>query len=195
MIRKSTSPCFFNGFDRNQIILKPCSIKYLKKPMKHKRLILGLLALFLLITSMVYCYQNYGKNDPQTKKYRQLFENPETLNNTEISFLGEILAIDRTNQSLRIFIQKEPYTYPPIEINTTNVDTQNLKKGDLIDIIAVLHGKNQITATKIWLNEPWKTDLIYIRSLPAIPFVLYLFFRTWKFNTTTWQFERRKKNA
>jgi hypothetical protein len=162
--------------------------------MKHIRLILGILVIFLLLTSMGYSSQNYQKNDPQIKQYHQFFSDPAPLNNTEISFLGEILSIDQINHSLRIFIQKQPYSYPTLEINTTQVNTQNLKKGDLIDIIARIQGQHVI-ATQLWLNEQWKTNLIYLRSLPAIPFALYLFFRTWRFNMTTWRFERRKKNA
>ncbi len=163
--------------------------------MKHKRIILGLFTLILLISSMVYAYQNYEKNDPQTKKYTQIFEHPEDYNNTKISFKAEILAIDKTNQTLRVFIQEKPYTYPQVQINTGNLNIPNLKKGDLIDVIAILHGTDNITATSLWLNEPWKENLIYLRSLPAIPFVLYLFLRTWRLNTTTWRFERRKKDA
>ena len=163
--------------------------------MKHKRIILGLFTLFLLITSMVYAYQNSENNDPQIKKYKQIFENPETYNNTKISFKAEILAIDQINQTIRVFIQEKPYTYPSVEINTGNFTIQNLQKGDLVDIISILHGKNRMTATNLWINEPWKDNLIYLRSLSAIPFVLYLFLRTWGLNKTTWRFERRKKNA
>jgi len=163
--------------------------------MKYKRLILGLIAIFLLITLMIYSFQEYDKNDPQIKKYKQLFKNSENYNNTEISFVAEIITVNKTDHTLRVFIQEEPYNYPSVEINAGDFDIQNLKKGDLIDIIGILHGKNQMTATKIWLNEPWKTDLIYLQSLLAIPFILYLFFRTWKFNTKAWRFERRKINA
>ena len=163
--------------------------------MKHIRIILGLFTLILLMTSMVYAYQNYEKNDPQIKKYTQIFEHPEHYNNTKISFKAEILAIDTTNQTLRVFIQEKPYTYPQVHLNTGNLNIQNLQKGDLIDVIVIFHGTDNITVTNLWLNEPWKENLIYLRSLPAIPFVLYLFLRTWRLNTTTWRFERRKKDA
>jgi hypothetical protein len=163
--------------------------------MKFKRIILGLFAIFFLITLMFYCFQEHEKNDPQIKKYKLLFNDSENYNNTVISFLAKIITVDKTNQTLYVFIQEEPYTYPSVKVNAGNLDIQNLKKGDLIDIIGIFDGKNQMIATKIWLNEPWKIDLIYLRSLPAIPFVLYLFLRTWKFNTTAWRFERRKKNA
>jgi len=143
----------------------------------------------------MYAYQNAENNDPQIKKYKQIFEHTETYNNTKISFTAEILAIDRINQTLRVFIQERPYTYPQVHINTANLTIDNLQKGDLIDVIAIVHAENKMTATNIWRNEPWKDNLIYLRSLPAIPFALYLFFRTWKFNNQTWRFERRKKNA
>ena len=163
--------------------------------MKHRRIILGLVVLSILIMSMIYSYQNYEKNAPQIQKYKQVFENPEAYNNTELSFNAEILEVNQRNHSLRVFIQERPYTYPQVYVNIENIEIQNLKKGDLIEVIGVLHGKNNMTATKLWLNEPWKDTLIYLRSLPAIPFVLYLFIRTWTFNTTTWRFERRQKNA
>jgi hypothetical protein len=144
---------------------------------------------------MVYAYQNSENNDPQIIKYKQIFQDPYTYNNTKISFEAEVLSVDQINHTIRVFIQEKPYTYPPVEINLGNLAIQNLQKGDLVDIIAILHGKNHMTATNLWINEPWKDYLIYLRSLPAIPIVLYLFFRTWKFNSQTWRFERRKKNA
>jgi hypothetical protein len=163
--------------------------------MKHMRIIVGLILLTILIISMVYSYQNYQQNDPHLQQINQLFAHPETYNDTEISFLAQILSIDNTNQTLRALIQERPYTYPQIIINTKNLQIPILQKGDLIDVITIYHGKNTFTATKLWLNEPWKENLIYLRSLPAIPFVLYLFFRTWRFNPATWRFERRKKHA
>jgi|GEM_PF-1087495 hypothetical protein len=163
--------------------------------MKHTRKILGLLLLSLLIASMVYSYKNYEQNDPYLQKLNQIFTHPEHYNNTEISFIAEILSIDATNHTLRAFIQEKPYTYPQIQINTQNLDIQNLQKGDLIDVITMYTGNSTFTATTFWRNEPWKDTLIYLRSLPAIPFVLYLFFRTWRFNKTTWRFERRNNRA
>ena len=163
--------------------------------MRYKRLIICVLLILTLTFLMLYSYQEYDKNDVQIKKFTQIFENSEKFNNTEISFLAQVTCINTTNHSLRITIQEKPYTYPSLEINTGNLNITNIKKGDLIDVIGVIDGKNHITATKIWLNEPWKANLIYLRSLPAIPFVLYLLLRTWKFNIKTWRFERRKQHA
>lgn len=163
--------------------------------MKYKRLILGVIAILILTLLMIYSVQEYGKNSPQIKKYKQVFLNGEYLNNSEITFKAQIIAVNQSNHTLHVSIQEEPYHYPHVEIFTGNLTIRNLKNGDLIDVIGTLQGKNQITATKIWIDEPWKEDLIYLRSLPAIPFVLYLFFRSWKFDFTTWRFQRRKKDA
>ena len=163
--------------------------------MRHRRLILGFIVLAFLLSLMVYSYQEYYQNSPQFKKYIQLFEAPEDLNNTEISFSAEIISVDTMNHTVLASIRAEPFSFPAVEIHTGSFDIQILKKGDLIDVIGVFHGGNHITARRIWLNEPWEIDLVYLRSLLAIPFVLYLFFVTWRLNTTTWCFERRKKDA
>ena len=70
-----------------------------------------------------------------------------------------------------------------------------MQKGDIVEILGVLDGKNHVTAEKTLVIERWKYDLIIIRSLPAIPFALYLFFRKWRFNKKTFRFERRTKDA
>jgi hypothetical protein len=163
--------------------------------MKFKRLILAAVTIIILILLMIYSAQEYYNNSPQIKKYKQVFSSSEYHNNTDITFKAQIITVNQSNHTLRVSIQEEPYNYPRVVIFTGNLTHQNLKKGDLIDVIGTLQGKNLVTATKIWVDEPWKDDLIYLRSLPAIPFVFYLFFRTWKFDFTTWRFQRRKKDA
>lgn len=72
---------------------------------------------------------------------------------------------------------------------------KDLHKLDLIRIYGVLDGTKHITAEEIWIYNQWANDLIYIRSIPAIPFALFLFLKTWKFNRKTFRFERRKRDA
>jgi hypothetical protein len=163
--------------------------------MRHVRTIFGFIIIIILISSMIYSFKNYEKNNPQTIKYNQIFQDPTLYINSHVSFKAEMLSINPENQTIRIFIQEKPYTYPQVTINIHNTSAPNLQKGDLVDIIAIVQGKTTMTATHLWINEPWKDNLIYLRSLPAIPFLLYLFFRTWTFNKQTWRFERRKKNA
>lgn len=163
--------------------------------MKYKRPLLILLALLLLLSLMVYSLQNHYSNDPHSHTLHQLFENPQEVNNTKISFYAEVLAVNITTRTLRVFIQERPYTYPQVIIDTGDLDIHHLNKGDFIDVIGMFHADNHITATYLYRTEQWKNDLIYLRSLPAIPFALFLFFRAWTLNTTTWRFERRKKHA
>jgi hypothetical protein len=146
---------------------------------------------------MIYSYLEYENNDVQIKKYKQIFKNIQYYNHTEISFKAEIIKINKTDSTLLVFIQERPYTYPHIEINikNLNINASTIKKGDLIDIVGIIDGNNHIIVTKLWTNEQWKSDLIYLRSLPAIPFALYLLFKTWKINWKKLQFTRRNNNS
>ena len=165
--------------------------------MKYKRFIVGLFFILLLVLLMFYYNLEYDKNDPKIKKYNHIFENFDEYNNTEISFYVQVKKINETHQKITASIQEYPYSYPLIEINTHNIDfsINTLKKGDLIEVTGILNGKNNVTAEKIFTQEQWKNDLIYLRSLPAIPFALYVFLRTWRFNRKIFRFERRKKDA
>ena len=163
--------------------------------MKYKRFILGISIILVLFVLMLYSYQEHDKNDVSVKKLTQIFENSEKYNGTEISLSVWVTDINETSNSIRGTIQEKPYKYPIVEIDAGNLNITNIKKGNLIDVIGIVDGKIHISATKIWLNEPWKADLILYRSLLAIPFVLFLFFRTWRFNINTLRFEQRKRDA
>ena len=165
--------------------------------MNTKRIILGLLLITILLSFMIYSYLEYENNDIHIKKYKQIFQNIEQYNNTEISFTVEIININKTSGSIDVFVQERPYNYPHIEINAKNlnINLSTLKKGDLIDIVGIIDGENHIIATKLWIREQWKFDLIYIRSIVAIPFTLYLFFRIWKFNWKKLQFTGRDEHS
>lgn len=79
-------------------------------------------------------------------------------------------------------------------INTTE-PSATAHPGDTIEVYGTLFDGTHMTADKLLISEKWKDDLIYIRSLPAIPFALYLFFRTYRFNPRSCWFERRKNHA
>ena len=67
-----------------------------------------------------------------------------------------------------------------------------MQKDNIIEILGILDGKYHVSAEKLIVIEKWKSDLVIYRSLPAIPFALYLFFRTWQFDFKTFKFKRRK---
>ena len=166
---------------------------YLKlhKTMKHKRLILGIILTVILILLMIYSSVGYSDKEFDIL---YIFENYETYDN-KISFVGEIVEINETSQTLTIRCMEPPYSL--IEIKTHNIEFKEYipKKGDIVEILGTEDEENNVIAEKMLISERWKYDLIYIRSLPAIPFALYLFFRTWKFNQKKLRFERRKTDA
>jgi len=163
--------------------------------MVRRRLIIGLILLILLISFMVYSSQEYYHNDLQYKRYTQLFDDPGALNNKVLSFSAIIRSVDTTNQTLQVFLKTDPFEFPAVEISTRNLKVQSLKQGDQIDVIGVVHGKGLITASQLWLVEPWEPAAVYVRSLLAIPFIAYLFLSTWALDTSTWFFDRRKKHV
>jgi len=156
--------------------------------MKHKRLILGIFLAIILTLLILYSGLEYNNYDPGIE---YIFENFETYNNTKISFSGVIEEVNTTNQQITISIPRAPYL---MEIKTDTIE-DTMQKGDIVEILGVLDGKYHVTAEKILVIQQWKYDLIIIRSLPAIPFALYLFFRKWQFNKKTFRFERRNKDA
>ena len=156
--------------------------------MKNRRLILGISLVVILILLILYSDLEYNNYNPSIE---YIFENFETYNNTTISFGGVIEEINTTNQQITISIPRTPYL---VEIKTDTIE-DNMQKGDIVEILGVLDGKYHVTAEKILVIQQWKYDLIIIRSLPAIPFALYLFFRKWRFNKKTFRYERRTKDA
>ena len=156
--------------------------------MKNKRLISGIFLVAILALLILYSGIEYNNYDPDIE---YIFENFETYNNTKISFSGVIEEVNTTNQQITISIPRTPYV---IEIKTDTIK-DTMQKGNFVEILGILDGKYHVSAEKILVIERWKSDLIIIRSLPAMPFALYLFFRTWRFNKKTFRFERRNKDA
>jgi hypothetical protein len=157
--------------------------------MHHNKLIIGITLTIILALLMIYSSIGHNIFDPDID---YIVENFEEYNNTQVSFSGEIIEINQSNNNMSIKVLEPPYIKLNIHLNNTK---QNLKKGDYAQILGILDGKNHVTAEKILRIDRWEHNLIYLRSLPAIPFALYLFFKTWKFNKETYRFERRKKNA
>jgi hypothetical protein len=113
-------------------------------------------------------------------------------NNTEITFEASIREINTTHQTILAVIGDPPYFV--VEIQTKTLES-HLQKEDVIFVVGILTGNRIMTAEKIFVIEPWSDYVVFLSSIPAIPFVLYLFFRTWRFNKKTFSFERRQKNA
>lgn len=157
--------------------------------MKQQRLILGSILFLLLLSLMVYYSLDHNNHDPDTQYILDHFQH---FNNTKVTLDGVVQHVDRTNQSLLIELRQPPQHLVLIH-TTKNISTT--QPGDIIEVYGTLTSRTEMTAEKLLIFEHWKDTLIYLRSLPAIPFVLYLFFRTYRFNLTTYCFERRQKHS
>lgn len=159
--------------------------------MKHKRLILGIFLTIILILLMLYSSLEHSKKEFDIL---YIFENYETYDN-KISFAGEIVDINQTSQILTIHLMEPPYSLKKIKTHNIEFKEYIPKKGDIVEILGTEDEENDVIAEKMLISQRWKHDLIFIRSLPAIPFAFYLFFRTWRFNRKTYRFEMRKQDA
>jgi hypothetical protein len=157
--------------------------------MKHQRLILGSILILLLLCIMLY--YNLDHNNHEVSNY-YIVKHFEEFTTTKVKLTGEVTNVDITNNTLLIEVYPSPDGI--VLVNTTEPLT-TAQPGDSVEVYGTFTAKNQMTAEKLLIFEQWKDNLIYLRSLPAIPFALYLFFRTYRFNTETYRFERRKKDA
>jgi len=143
----------------------------------------SILFISILLLLIIYTGIEHNKKDPDME---YILKNFEEFNNTEVTFVGKVISV--TNQSMEIKLIGAPYTC--LSINVKNVSAEN---GDIVEITGILDGREHVTAEKIIVSRGWKYDLIFIRSIPAIPFALYFFLRRWKFNFKKFMFE--EKNA
>jgi len=158
--------------------------------MQKRKVVLVILLLVILIFLLFYSYLEFNKNDYPDSGY--LFAHYQTFNNTEITFPARIRDIDTANQTLTANIGDPPYTL--IEINISTIKN-TLHRGDSIFVIGILTGNRTVSAERIFVRDPGLDYFIFISSIPAIPYVLFLFFRTWCFDRKSFTFIQRKKNA
>ena len=157
--------------------------------MRYRRFMLGFLLVSILFFLMCYSSLEHDNKDPDMD---YILENFENYNNTMVSFGGKVEVLDESGQEVTVRLSEPPY----LSINAGTEDIkEKLQDGDIVEILGILDGKNHVTAEAVLVSEQWKNDLIYIRSIPAIPFALYIFFRRWKFNRKTFRFERRVRDA
>lgn len=164
-------------------------IHHTDDPMKHHRLLLGSLLLLILLSLMGYytLEHNYHNPGPQ-----YILDHVEDFINTKVVLSGEITHVDKTNHTLLVQVTSAPDSI--IQVTTTDSLTRT-QPGDVIEMYGTLTSRKQMNAESILIFDQWNNTLIYLRSLPAIPFVLYLFFKAYRFNPSTYRFERRKPDG
>lgn len=157
--------------------------------MKHMRLLLGSILLFFLLSLMLYYSLNYktlGSDLPYIPNFNKEFIP------IKVRIEGVVTTVDSINHTLTVAI--DPPLNTPIQVSTTD-DLSTAHPGDMIEVYGLLTNRTQITAETLFITNQWNNTLIYLRSLPAIPFALYVFFRVYHFNTTTYRFERRNQHG
>ena len=143
------------------------------------RRIVAVISVVALLSLMTYSYIEHDKKDPDMD---YILANPEKFEGKEIDFCGRAEEIEPSFIKLRLM--EAPYTC----INVTGIHS-GIKKGDVVEVLGTLKGVDEVKAEKVFVIKKLEYSLIFIRSLPAIPFVLYLFFKKWRFNFKKFMFE------
>jgi hypothetical protein len=157
--------------------------------MKQKRLILGILLILLLFTLMLYYSVDRHTYEPSTY---YILTHYEEFTTTNVQLDGVVQNVDTTNNTL--LVRVDGSFKDGILVSTTE-PVQTVHLGDRIELYGHFTSPNHLTAEKLLIYEQWNYHLIFIRSLLGVPFVVYLFFRSYRFNPDTWRFERRQKHA
>jgi hypothetical protein len=157
--------------------------------MNHLKFFIGCFLLSLLVLFMLYYSLDHNNHDPD---FLYILDHFEQFNNTKVIVYGEVKNVDSFNNTLLIELNQPP-KYLIFLSTTENISTT--QQGDIVEVYGTLTSRTHMTGEKLLISERWAYDLIYIRSLPAIPFALYLFFRTYRFNRNTFRFERRMKHG
>jgi hypothetical protein len=153
--------------------------------MKHTRLILGFILILLLFLLMLYYSLDHNNHDPDTQ---YILDHYEEFTTTKVKLDAVVKSVDITNNTLYVQISSSP---EGIILVYTTEQLTTARQGDQVEVYGTFISRNQMIAEKLLISGGWKYDLIFLRSLPAIPFVLYLFLRTYRFNLDTCRFERR----
>lgn len=156
-------------------------------PMYQKRFTFGLILVILLIGLMLYYSIDHNNHNPDPQYILDHYEDYFT---TKVVFTGEVEKIILINNTLLIHVTS---TSERILISTT--EPLKTQQGDMIEVYGNFTSRTRMTTENLLINSRLGYDLIFIRSLPAIPFALYLFFRTYRFNPTTYRFERRQRHG
>lgn len=157
--------------------------------MKHQRLILGTILIVLLFSLMLYYSLEHNNHNPDNQ---YILDHYEEFITTKVKLEGMIKNVDKTNNTLLIRVSSSPNSTILVSTTESLLTTQ---RGDIVEVYGNFTNRSHMTAEKLLISEGWKNALIFIRSLPAIPFALYLFFKTYRFNPDTCRFERRQKHG
>ncbi len=117
---------------------------------------------------------------------------PVSYTGSKILFVGEVIDFNERDNRLQVILQEPPF--PQLEV-LLSADGQVFERGDIVEIIGVIEGAYLVSARDIFLKQPLESVVAIVRSVPAIPILTYVFYKTWKFDRKDFLFLRRDSDA
>ncbi len=141
----------------------------------------------LAITLLSLCvyYQASYEEHREYPGVRQITLDYQRYTGSEVSVSGEVIAVDKDG-----FVLSTKHngrnTLFKVHHNSSNIET-----GDQISIIGILESNYTITSKELLVSKKWNYYFVFIRSIIALPLLLYLFLKNWQFDLERKLFRRR----
>jgi hypothetical protein len=144
--------------------------------MKRLALALVLIALLLVLNSYHLVHHELYEAYPDSEAVIAGFEGT-------VSTGGKVVNL--SHDSFYIVV-----TYGSESRMLKVLSDEDVAYGDRVRVLGLLHS-DEIRPEKMMIYRKWSYYSIYIRSVIAIPLVLYLFFKYWTFDLRAMRFKRR----
>lgn len=145
----------------------------------NRRILAAILALSLLLLLDAYYYLNH-------ELHEEYPGNEEVIKGVEglVSISGQVSGIFPGSFYLLVKHGSE-------SIIIGALSGVEVSEGDMVEVLGTLRDGG-IIPDKIIVQENWAYRSIFLRSILAVPIVLYLFFRSWTFDFRKMGFRRRE---
>ncbi len=148
--------------------------------MDYERILTGFSLILILLILCLY-YNHYHESTLEYPSTDSILSNyPE---GSIISVSGTALRLNNNGFDL---LDKNCKTEYKI------ITSEHVNPGDNIQLIGVLGPSYTIKSTKMIVETAWSYEFVIQRSALALIFLVFIFFRYWKFDFKTFEFMRRK---
>ncbi len=148
--------------------------------MDYKRILIGFSLILILLVLCLY-YNNYHESILEYPSTDVILSNyPE---GSTVSVSGTAIRLNNNGFDL---LDKNGETEYKI------ISPEHVNLADNIQLIGVLGPSYTIKSTKMIVETAWSYEFVIQRSALALIFLIFIFFRYWKFNFKTFEFNRRE---
>lgn len=148
-----------------------------------RRILIIIILLICIISSCTY-FHFWGEANYPSIEY--ITEHPTEFENKTIIVSGDIIEITKTTSA-----EKNNSIIWILTIESNNINLKIIakdallniapKKGDSLKCKGIYRGNNTIEALELHISDQILVNLIFIRSIVAVPIIIIIFVLSWQF--------------